>query len=289
MVVIISFINMKGGVGKTTISSLIGEILSSEYGRKTLLIDLDPQINSTLTFIHEDEWKDKDDKNLTISQLFQDYIDKTYKFDFDKSIFKKVNKIREPKGTLDLLPSSPILSLIQERLYNYINNPQGRIPPDLILKENISEYLNNYSFVLLDAPPNIGIISRNGLKISNYFVIPVIPDYLSTYGINELLYQLNNYYKINIPLLGIIINKYKHTKTHDSIIESLTAKEKYKNGPHIFNHRIRETIKLSDFPQHHDSYKGFTPGQLFGYGENSIYEDIMSLTEEIITEVEKYE
>ena len=90
MTTIISFINMKGGVGKTTISCLVAEFLSSVFGNRTLIIDLDPQINATLTFISESAWKEKDDQKLTLNSLFEDYINRSNFFDFENTLVKNV-------------------------------------------------------------------------------------------------------------------------------------------------------------------------------------------------------
>jgi chromosome partitioning protein len=281
---------MKGGVGKTTISSLVAEFLSSVYGNRTLMIDLDPQINATLTFISESAWKEKDDHGFTLNTIFTDYINKSNSFDFEKTIIRDVGKARQKQGSLDMIPSSPELSFTQEGLYEFIQRPNGRIDPELILKDKLEKKIRNYRFVIIDAPPNVGIVSRNGLRLSDYYIIPVIPDYLSTYGIDQLTTELKRTYQISVPPLGIVISRYKHyVNTHRTFASSLRGKEKMNRGPHVFEHTVRDTVKAEDFPAHHDSYRGFTMGQLFGYGDSNLESDIDGLTKEIMKEVEKYE
>ena len=263
MTTIISFINMKGGVGKTTISCLVAEFLSSVFGNRTLIIDLDPQINATLTFISESAWKEKDDQKLTLNSLFEDYINRSNFFDFENTLVKNVGKARQKQGSLDILPSSPELSFTQERLYEFMQRPNGRDDPELILRNKIQKRIKNYRFVIIDAPPNLGIISRNGLHISDYYIIPVIPDYLSTYGIDQLTTELKRTYQINVPPLGIVISRYKsYVNTHRSFASALKGKETLNKGPHVFNQTVRDTVKAEDFPAQHDSYRGYTMGQL---------------------------
>jgi chromosome partitioning protein len=159
----------------------------------------------------------------------------------------------------------------------------------MILKSKLERKTKNYRYVILDAPPNVGIISRNGLQLSDYYVVPVIPDYLSTYGIDQLISELGGTYHINVPPLGIIISKFKsNATTHKTFIELLRSKEVMNKGPHVFNQTVRDTVRAEDFPSRHDSYKGMTLGQLFGYGDSNLRSDIMSLTKEIVDEVEKY-
>jgi chromosome partitioning protein len=288
MTTIISFINMKGGVGKTTISCLVAEFLSSVFGNRTLIIDLDPQINATLTFISESAWKEKDDQKLTLNSLFEDYINRSNFFDFENTLVKNVGKARQKQGSLDILPSSPELSFTQERLYEFMQRPNGRDDPELILRNKIQKKIKNYRFVIIDAPPNLGIISRNGLHISDYYIIPVIPDYLSTYGIDQLTTELKRTYQINVPPLGIVISRYKsYVNTHRSFASALKGKETLNKGPHVFNQTVRDTVKAEDFPAQHDSYRGYTMGQLFGYGGSNLESDIYNLTQEIIGEVDE--
>ena len=68
---IISLINLKGGVAKTTTTVQIAECLSSEFGKKVLVIDLDPQTNATIALIDETDWEQLDNQNQTLFHLFQ--------------------------------------------------------------------------------------------------------------------------------------------------------------------------------------------------------------------------
>src|SRR6266481_4613837 len=73
--VVISFINLKGGVAKTTTSVAVAEVLAGVHRKHVLFIDLDPQTNATINLIGEDEWKKRDDAGLTLAQMFNDRLE----------------------------------------------------------------------------------------------------------------------------------------------------------------------------------------------------------------------
>ncbi|MBU3966518.1 MAG: AAA family ATPase [Euryarchaeota archaeon] len=219
MVKVVSTINLKGGVGKTMMTIALAEFLSIEHKKKVLLIDLDPQTNATVSLMGETAWLTKDQRGETLLQLFKDKLEKTSKFDIKRAIVKKASNIAGGIGTLDLLPSSLGLIDIQDSLPLI---PAGRFyvtSPVTILKEAISPVLDDYDFVLVDCPPNLGIITLNGIFISDYYLIPCIPDILSTYGIPQILSRVDNFKretKIGISPLGIVISMYRaQSKLHN--------------------------------------------------------------------------
>src|SRR5438477_6831235 len=89
--VVISFINLKGGVAKTTTSVAVAEILAKEFRKHVLFIDLDPQTNATINLIGEDEWLKRNSDGRTLAQLFRDKLrpDAPQVFDLDKAIVQR--------------------------------------------------------------------------------------------------------------------------------------------------------------------------------------------------------
>ncbi|HUM81975.1 MAG TPA: AAA family ATPase, partial [Methanothrix sp.] len=159
MTKILSTINLKGGVGKTSITLALAEFLAAEHDKNVLVIDLDPQTNATVALMEEAAWLDKNEKGETLLQLFKDKLENTSKFDINKAIINKVSNLNGGIDNLSLLPSSLGLIDIQDNLAQI---PAGQFyvtSPVDILKEAISGTISQYDFVLIDCPPNLGIIT----------------------------------------------------------------------------------------------------------------------------------
>ena len=228
---VISTINLKGGVGKTTTTVGLAEILSAKFGKKVLVIDLDPQTNATTVLIGEDRWRDLNEQRHTLVTLFVDALrsdGEPAKFDLDATLQRKVSPVDEVR-TVDLLPSSLDLIDVQDRLASM---PSGRFysnnPTDL-LRRAVRPILDNYDFVLVDCPPNLGIVTLNGLRISDGYIIPTIPDVLSTYGIPQIQARVNAFAENlveTIHEIGIVITRYRSASTvHRTTIDRLLNDE----------------------------------------------------------------
>ena len=222
---IISVINFKGGVGKTTTTVALAETFSAETGKTVLVIDLDPQTNSTLMLIGEDRWFDLNAKGHTLATLFKDALDPDNKrFDLGAALQKRVSDV-DAARTVDLLPSSLDLIDVQDRLAGV---PSGKYyavnPVDLLLRA-VKSVLDNYDLILIDCPPNLGIITLNGLRISDGYIIPTIPDHLSTYGIPQILTRVKEFGRAideAIEPLGIVVTKYQANSTvHNNTLRQL--------------------------------------------------------------------
>jgi chromosome partitioning protein len=282
---IISIINLKGGVGKTQTTIALSEFIASYYNKKVLIIDLDPQTNATVSLMDENQWLEMDKKGNTIFQLFNDKIYNTELFNIKNSIVKNVSNVNSGINNLDLLPSSLRLIDIQDKLPLVSNSGYFIKTPITILKEALSETIKNYDYVIIDCPPNLGLITLSGIYISDYYLIPTIPDILSTYGIPQILTRINafkNDANIGIKPLGIIISMFRsNNRLHNSIIESLKYKEKKGDYPRIFNTYIPLSIKIAESTEYQS--KSSTLSQKYGY---DLYNKYKELTGEIINYVE---
>lgn len=273
---VVSFINLKGGVGKTTACVGVAEMLASDWahGQRVLVIDLDPQTNATTMLIGEERWKKANAKRHTLATLFADALEEDpskRKFDLDSTLIKGASGVvgeygaRSP-GRVDLLPSSLDLIDVQDRLAQM--NPgkfYSNVPTD-ILRRAIRSRLDEYDWVLIDCPPNLGIITLNGLRISDGFVIPTIPDHLSTYGIPQILTRAAAFAEnIGEPIepLGVIISKYRDQSTlHQETVKRLRANE---TELHVFKARIPESNTTADAAEHATRQ---TFRQRYGYDGN---------------------
>ena len=223
---VISVINLKGGVGKTTTTVGLAQILSVEFNKKILVVDLDAQTNATTMLIGEEKWMEVNKQKQTIAQLFYEgvYPRSEKIFDINRAILKGVSNIDEVK-LVDMLPSSLDLIDIQEEV---IKAPRGifsAIRPVDLLDKSLRKIKQKYDYILIDCPPNLGVITRNGLKVSDVYIIPTVPDVLSTYGIPQIISRVNKFSKElekEIKPLGIVITKYREQSTlHKRTVKEL--------------------------------------------------------------------
>ena len=242
---VISFINLKGGVAKTTTTVGVATVLAGEYGKKVLVIDLDPQTNCTTMLIGEEKWKELDDKGYTLATLFRDVICEEKNFDLEHTLQKDVSNIRDVAG-LDLIPSSLKMIDIQDDI---ATAPTGKFHsniPTEIIKRALKPIIKNYDYVLIDCPPNMGLITLNGLRISDSYIIPAIPDVLSTYGIPQIVNRVSDFSENigeDIVCLGIVATKVRGQSTlHSRTIADLRREK----DAHLFSTVFYENNQIGE-------------------------------------------
>ncbi len=279
---IISTINLKGGVGKTTTTVALAEALASEYGKRVLVIDLDPQTNATTMLIGEKKWKKLNEKGLTIARLFQDALDPSEKlFNLDKAIQHGVSDVNDT-SKLDLLPSSLDLIDVQDRL---ATTPSGKfysVNPIELLWRAVKARLDDYDIVIVDCPPNLGIITLNGLRISNGYIIPTVPDILSTYGIPQIVTRIAEFAtEIAEPIepIGIVVTKFQvNSNVHLNGMDRL----KDAGDAPVFETVVRQANAVSAAAEHQASARTFK--QKYGY--DGLADAYIKLAGELLTKLE---
>ncbi|MHA2246292.1 MAG: ParA family protein [Candidatus Hodarchaeales archaeon] len=216
MTKVISFINLKGGVGKTTCCLNVSGNLAYG-GSKVLSIDLDAQANLSTAILGEQRYQSKVMDNSgprgsnTIFQLFLDAIHETKLFKPTEHIIKSAVEYKNdhPLPRLDLLPASYHLMRLEREIVNY-ERTKSRI-----LSDGLMKFKSFYDYILIDCPPNIYTATHNALYASDYYVIPTVPDFLSSTGIPLLTRLLRKTSDIKLDekeksteLAGIIISMY---------------------------------------------------------------------------------
>ncbi|RRQ27501.1 ParA family protein [Rhodococcus sp. Eu-32] len=281
MAKVIATISLKGGVGKTTITSGVAEFMSAEFGRKVLLIDLDSQINLTTMMISEVDWFDLNNKGLTLATLFRDAVEGTSNFDVQASIQQSVSPVKKVTG-VDLLPSSLDLIELQERVSALRVNDGSETSAVDILAEAIEPVKAYYDYILIDCPPNVGPITLNGLAMADGYIIPTIPDVLSTYGIPQIQNRIEKFgdeLGRNIVELGLVITKYKsNSAIHRTTIRNLRRDPNIQNVLPVY---LAESNAIAASAQ-------FEPYATLKtkYGNAGQFDQLREITKHILTEAE---
>ncbi|WP_137983862.1 MULTISPECIES: ParA family protein [Pseudomonas] len=243
MTKVVSFINLKGGVGKTTTTVNIAATLATD-GYKVLVIDLDPQTNATVSLIDQEEWQERHDRGQTLYHMFNDMLKGEDQFNIDDAILNDVGGI----DGLDLLPSSIHLVEIQDDIPDMDN--KAYVSHVDVLGNIIENIKEDYDFILIDCPPNLGAITLNGISISDYYIVPTVPDILSKIGISLILNRINSFKKrkhsCKIELAGIVFTKVDYrTNLHKSTMTELRSGDYSKV---VFKNDFPQRISVAEAP-----------------------------------------
>lgn len=233
MGVIISIINQKGGVGKTTTAVNLAAYLA-DRGKKTLLIDEDAQGNSTSGLSKDVELK----KNL-YDVLLDDA-------DAEETIVKTAVK------KLSLLPSSIDLAGADIEL----SAMDGR---EHILKKKIEALKDVYDFILIDCPPSLGLMTLNALVASDSILIPIQAEFYALEGLSQLVKTVQIVSrKLNpsLRILGILLTMFDG-RTNLSLQVAEEVKTYF--GSKVFKTVIPRTVKLSEAPSFGEPILTYAP------------------------------
>ena len=254
---VLSFINLKGGVGKTTTAVAVAEMLAQDHRKHVLLIDLDPQTNATVTLISEQQWAQLDAEGRTIAQLFDDRLNpqNAPRFDIESAIVKRVSTINDGIARLDLLPSSIRLIDIQDRIPMIALTGNFTANPLEILRSALEPVIGRYDYIIIDCPPSLGTVTKNGLRISTGYVIPTIPDIVSTWGIYQIVDNVARFADDvgrPIPALGLVATKVQANNLHSRVIADLREQRLGRFGndgtlaqPPLLAHAVPQTVVVA--------------------------------------------
>ena len=197
MPTVVSFINYKGGVGKTTSAYHVACSLAQHRGQRVLMIDIDPQTNLTFLCAEIEQWERRKRSVGTIKNLYEQFTQGSA-LEVRRFIWNNAVVVgRNPIHGLDLIPCD--IELLGEDLsmageivgtYSTIQalrqNARRYIRELSFLKRVVEEVSDRYDWVVIDCPPNLYLMTQNALHASDYYVVTAIPDHLSTIGLNTL-------------------------------------------------------------------------------------------------------
>lgn len=286
MVHVLSTINLKGGVAKTTTTVALAETLSAEFGKRVLVIDLDPQTNATTMLIGEDRWRELNAKEHTLARLFMDAVEGKKEFDLEATLQKRVSDVGAAR-TVDLLPSSLDLINVQDQL---ATTPAGKfysVNPTEILSRAVKKKLDEYDIVLIDCPPHLGIITLNGLRISEGYIIPTIPDYMSTYGITQIITRVAEFSQEigeEIEPFGIVPTIYRVQSTvHNTVLKNLKSSKDVAAAP-LFKTKVKLSNQIAGAAEY-SSYKR-TLRQKYGAKPDGLADTYVELARELLARLD---
>ncbi len=222
---IISIVNQKGGVGKTTTAVNLAAWLA-EFGKKVLIIDIDPQGNAAAGL-------GIDYKNLN-KGMYEVLVDPNTRI---------TEAIKSFKPNLHILPATPDLAGAAVDLVEV----EGR---EFKLEENLKEIFDLYDYILVDNPPSLGLLTINGLVASREIIIPVQCEYYALEGLSQLVNTIGlirEHLQPELKILGAVMTMYDSRNK----LSGAVFRELYEHFPaRIFRSVVPRTVRLAEAPSH---------------------------------------
>lgn len=229
----VSIINLKGGVGKSTLTMLVGEFLAFRHSKRVLLIDMDAQGNLSYCMVPSPQIQVQAQEHRTAYHLLR--------AGFEEGDMDITNYITQPPLVVSNIARSG-MSTYGTNIHMVVSTPDvAQLDSDLLdlwaggkpmpqqvrrtLQRAIDPVREQYDYVLIDCPPGLSIFSSAALVASDYYVAPIIPEPLSLQGVTlvqQRQAQLRQMYNAKAEFKGVILNVVKHYRnTHSRVSDEV--------------------------------------------------------------------
>ncbi len=287
---VISFVNMKGGVAKTTLTANVAWALTHFHSKNILMIDVDMQANLSQYFMkpkdyadlvnREGSFKDK----LTVMAVYQKRALPT-----PSTVKESGNKIEIPKLNLKNLKQTiyskddAVLDLIPSTLELVDLDPTNA---DNRLKKFINDIKDKYHYILIDCPPTMYFFTKSALIASDAYLIPVKPDHLSSFGfilLERVIKQFESDYEKKLIQLGTVFTLVEGKETN--LMKDTMRNMRTLSGRYFFSQVFHHSTRVAEAAKYNKTLFEYPRARKYAAEIKAIADDLIKR----ITEVEKNE
>lgn len=232
--VVVAVVNMKGGVGKSTVAANLGWYSAYSKDLRVLFVDLDPQFNLSQYLLGSDAYEKSiiDAKKPTIVDVFEQATPTAKSESLDpKEVIMRVKRWSDG-SLIDLIPSSLEFSWTLRNTY----------AKEQMLTQFISKVKKDYDLIILDCPPTESMLTDAAYLASDYILVPVLPEFLSTIGLPLLVRSMKQFAKRfeghPVELAGIVFNAVSDRKEEHARSKAFVEKVARDQGWYVFKNEI---------------------------------------------------
>ncbi len=248
---IYALVNQKGGVGKTTTAVNVSAFLAAR-GQRTLLIDMDPQVNATSS-LGFDKYQVK---SSTYDVLVNDLPLRT--------IVQLTKRVR-----LDVAPSAPQLAGAEVELVEMPDREKR-------LKHALTDILTNYDYILIDCPPSLGLLTVNALTAAQGVLIPVQCEYLALEGLSQLMNTIQLVRKgLNPGLVvrGLVMTMYD---SRVRLAQQVVTEVQSHFGEKVFSTLVPRSVRLGEAPSYGEPILSYAPASAGGIAYAQLADELLA-------------
>jgi chromosome partitioning protein len=249
---IIAITNQKGGVGKTTTAINLAAALSQK-GLRTLLVDLDPQANSTVSYL--------DLKSLAGPFIYEALTEPHIHM---QDVLVPIERF----PGLSIAPANISLAKIEAKLL-------GELDSHYRLKDELDQIHDSWDYIIIDTPPTLGIITFNALVAATHVLIPIQSSYFALEGTDDLLETITKVKQRanpNLQILGALITLYDKRTV---LSKDIRAQIDQLFGDRVFDTVISKSVRLEESPAYHEPIFTFAPNSSGAYEYYKLTEEVL--------------